>query len=404
MSSTDQTRTARLALADGTLFVGRAFGAADVLTQAEVVFNTAMTGYQEALTDPSYAGQILVMTAPLIGNYGVNETDIESGRVHVAGFVVRELARLHSNFRATGDLASYLADQGVLGLTGVDTRAVTRRIRTAGAMPGVITDKRDVPDDELVRIARQAPSMAGRNLVPGVGCTTEHGWDRSLGDWTPDGLTLQAEAPSPTTRPLTVLALDCGAKRNILRHLSSRGWTVRVIPHDTPAGEIRQLHETGQAHGLFVSNGPGDPAAVSRVIDTLRELVGVDVADPIPTFGICLGHQLLALALGATTYKLKFGHRGSNQPVLNTITGRVEITSQNHGFAVDADSLTAIGAEVTHVNLNDATVAGFRLPGRPLFAVQHHPEASPGPHDAGPLFDAFFRMMIDQRPVEYANS
>lgn len=379
---------ARLALADGSVFVGRGFGAVGrgIASVAEVVFNTAMCGYQESLTDPSYNGQILVSTFPLVGNYGVNDEDVESAKVQVAGFVVRELARLHSNFRATQDLSAYLAKNGVLGVTGVDTRAITRRLRATGVMSGVISDRADLSDEQLVAMARNAPSMAGANLVPNVGCNAKQSWSETLGSWSPGG----AGVPG---RRLRVLALDCGAKRNILRNLSDRGCDVTVIPHDTPADKIKKDFKSGQFDGLFVSNGPGDPAAVERTIATLRELVAGEPADTPPTFGICLGHQLLSLAVGAKTYKLKFGHRGANQPVFNARTGKVEITSQNHGFAVDAESLKQVGGEATHIHLNDGTLAGFRLKDRPVFAVQYHPEASPGPHDASYLFDEFVASM-----------
>lgn len=400
---------ARLILEDGSLFRGTAFGAVGRAAEggadagggpvaAEVVFNTAMCGYQESLTDPSYAGQILVETFPMIGNYGVNAEDVESSRVHVAGFVVRELARQHSNYRATGDLSTYLAEAGVLGIEGVDTRAITRLLRTHGVMRGIITDDPTMSDAALLERVQASPTMAGRNLVTGVGSTGRSTWDETMGDWQqlePDAARrVGAGAGGATVRAtLHVLALDCGAKRNILRHLTERGCAVTVVPHTITVDEVADLRAKGKADGLFVSNGPGDPAAVEATIATLRTLIGPDAADPIPTFGICLGHQLLCLALGATSYKLKFGHRGANQPVLNTLTQEVEITSQNHGFAIDADSLKAVGAEATHVNLNDQTLAGFRLVNRPLFAVQHHPEASPGPHDAGYLFDAFITMM-----------
>lgn len=390
-------RTARLALADGSVFAGEAFGATGrgIVSAGEVVFNTAMCGYQESLTDPSYAGQILVATFPLIGNYGVNDDDVESRRVQVAGYVVRELARRHSNCRADSDLSSYLARHNVLGLQGVDTRAITRRLRSAGVMSGVLTDRDDLSDTALVEQALAAPSMAGRNLVPLVGCSTGQSWSETLGAWSPG----RDEGDEPSRR-WRVLALDCGAKRNILRNLADRGCDVTVVPHDTPAAEILSRYERGEIDGLFISNGPGDPAAVEATIATLREVIGGPPERTIPTFGICLGHQLLSLALGAETFKLKFGHRGVNQPVRNDLTGRVEITSQNHGFAVDPASLRRVGGEPTHVNLNDHTLAGFRMPDRPVFAVQHHPEAAPGPHDAGYLFDQFVAAMAERRGVD----
>jgi carbamoyl-phosphate synthase small subunit len=390
-------RPGRLALEDGSVFHAQAFGATGrgIAQTAEVVFNTAMSGYQEALTDPSYWGQILVMTAPLIGNTGVNEEDVESVKVQAAGFVVRELSRVVSNFRATTDLSTYLARNGVLGIAGVDTRALTRRLRVRGVMRGVITDipAADLSDAQLVAAATHAADMSGANLVPKVGCNSPQKWTETLGDWSPN------TSPASGKR-FRVLALDCGAKRNILRNLADRNCDIEVVPHDISATEIKRKFASGAADGLFISNGPGDPAAVNATISSLKEvLASTDRAGPIPTFGICLGHQLLSLALGAKTYKLKFGHRGLNQPVLNLLSGRVEITSQNHGFAVDPESLKAIGGAVTHINLNDHTVAGFCTPDRPIFAVQHHPEASPGPHDASYLFDAFVTMMGDRKPL-----
>jgi carbamoyl-phosphate synthase small subunit len=384
---TPVTRVGRLALADGSVFQGRAFGAVGrgLVVVAEVVFNTALTGYQESLTDPSYTGQILVATMPLIGNTGVNEDDAESAKVQVSGFIVRELARVHSNFRATTDLSTYLASQGVLGLTGVDTRAITRRLRTTGVMSGVLTDRDDLGDADLVAKARHAPEMAGQNLVPRVGCSSNQTWNQTLGAWSPRG--------EPPKRRFRVLAIDCGAKRNILRNLADRGCELTVVPHTITSSEIQRRYDAGEIDGLFISNGPGDPAAVEQTIRTLRGVLSATPERTIPTFGICLGHQLLSLAAGAKTYKLKFGHRGTNQPVLNSTMGRVEITSQNHGFAVDAESLRKVGGEATHTNLNDHTVAGFRLKDRPVFAVQHHPEASPGPHDASYLFDQFLDVM-----------
>ncbi|MBX3317244.1 MAG: glutamine-hydrolyzing carbamoyl-phosphate synthase small subunit [Phycisphaeraceae bacterium] len=386
---------ARLALADGSLFRGFGFGAIgrNILTTAEVVFNTAMLGYQESLTDPSYTGQILVDTFPLIGNTGTNNEDMESRRVQVSGFVIRELARHPSNFRLNQSLEDFLAASGVLGIEGVDTRAITRRLRTAGAMAGALTDRTDLTDAELIGAARSAPSMAGQNLVPRVGCTSGQTWSETLGEWSPD------PREDTTDAPLRVLALDCGAKSNILRNLADRGCEVMVVPHDITPERVLELHDRGEIDGLFISNGPGDPAAVSQTIDTLRAVIGSRRDRELPIFGICLGHQLLSLAIGARTYKLKFGHRGANQPVHNRTTGHVEITSQNHGFAVDPESLEAAGGEVTHLHLNDNTVAGFRVKGRPIFAVQYHPEASPGPHDAAYLFDQFVNAMRQSAKV-----
>jgi len=389
---------ARLALADGTIFRGRAFGATDQarVSAGEVVFTTAMTGYQEAMTDPSYAGQILVMTSPMIGVVGTNVQDVESGRVQIAGLVVRDLVRRASNYRSTADLDAYLREQGVLGIEGVDTRALTRLLRDAGVMNGALTNDASLPDAEVVALAQAAPSMSGLDLASGVGARAEERWEESLGEWAAPA----RATPSPAPGRLRVLAIDCGAKRNILRHLVERRCDVTLVPAETPPERIRAWFDEGRYDGLFISNGPGDPAAVKATIESLRSLTAGDPAGAVPTFGICLGCQLLALAQGAKTYKLKFGHRGVNQPVKNTLADRIEITSQNHGFAVDADSLRRIGGEPTHVHLNDGTLAGFRMTDRPVFAVQHHPEASPGPHDAGYLFDAFVRMMRERRPVQ----
>jgi len=382
---------ARLALPDGTVFRGVAFGAVGkgIVSRAEVVFNTAVSGYQESLTDPSYTGQILVQTFPLIGNTGTNAEDVESPKVQVAGMVIRELANRHSNYRADSDLSAYLAKHGVLGIEGVDTRALTRKLRSGGSMSGVLTDRADLSDEQLVEMARSAPSMAGQNLVPMVGCSQARSWGETLGDWKP------AATPSGT-RKYRVVALDCGAKSNILRNLTERGCEVSLVPHDVSEAEIRRRYAAGEIDGVFISNGPGDPAAVEKTIATLRGLLAPS-SPPIPMFGICLGHQLLALAAGAKTYKLKFGHRGINQPIFNRETGKVEITSQNHGFAVDAASLEAVGGVPTHIHLNDQTLAGFRMKDRPVFSVQYHPEASPGPHDAGYLFDQFVSAMATAR-------
>lgn len=387
---------ARLALADGFVLHGTGFGAIDkgIVVSAEVVFNTAMCGYQESLTDPSYTGQILVQTFPLIGNYGVNPEDVESRKVQVAGFIVRELTQVSCNYRATETLHEYLNASNVLGLDGVDTRALTKRLRTTGSINGVLTDQpttgaRGVPDAELVDRAKSARSMAGLNLVPLVGCTSKSTWDETLGEW--------ALAPVPAGAKYRVLTLDCGAKANILRNLSQRGCEVVVVPHDTSAETILGMYARKEIDGLFISNGPGDPAAVEKTIQTLQTVLAQPDNQVIPTFGICLGHQLLSLAVGAKTYKLKFGHRGANQPVLRSADGKVEITSQNHGFAVEAASLESVGGRPTHIHLNDGTLAGFEMKSKPVFAVQYHPEASPGPHDASYLFDRFVAEMAAKR-------
>ncbi len=364
-----------LALEDGTYVRGRSFGAAGTQT-GEVVFNTSMTGYQEILTDPSYYGQIATMTYPLIGNYGVNREDVESARPHVRGFIVKEVARRHSNQRATLDLPGYLADHDIVAIEGVDTRALTKKIRAEGAMRGIITTEIDDPR-ECVRRAAESASMVGADLVHHVAPNDCSTWTIGLHE---------SFGPQRTraTKRRRVTAIDCGMKRNILRHLVSIGCEVRIVPPTTPAAMIME----DQPDGIFVSNGPGDPAAVHYAVELLKQLIG-----QVPIFGICLGHQLLGLALGAETFKLKFGHRGGNQPVKNLHTDRVEITSQNHGFAIERKSLDRVGGVATHVNLNDDTLEGFAHKDLPLLAVQYHPEASPGPHDASYLFDCFATMM-----------
>jgi len=369
------------------VFSGRAFGDLTPRTiDGEVCFNTSMSGYQEILTDPSYAGQIVTMTYPLIGNYGVNADDLESARCAVSGFVVREVSNLASNYRATHELGEWLAEQGITGISGLDTRALTRKLRIDGAMKGVLSTQPAegdgaVTDAELVEQARRAPGMIGQNLARMVTCAAASAWSEDLGAWHP----LQGELADRTAPgSFKVVAIDCGAKLNILRNLVDSGCTVTVLPLDASAEQIMEH----RPDGLFISNGPGDPAAVAGTIAMLRQVRG-----KLPIFGICLGHQLLGLALGATTYKLKFGHRGGNQPVQNLDTRKVEITSQNHGFAVDTESLREVGAEPTHINLNDQTLEGFRHGSEPIFAVQYHPEASPGPHDARYLFDCFVEMM-----------
>jgi carbamoyl-phosphate synthase small subunit len=373
----------KLALEDGSVFTGIAVGVAGTRT-GEVVFNTAMTGYQEVFTDPSYCGQIVTMTFPLQGNYGVNEDDYESRGTHLSGVVLRELPRRPSNFRASGSLPEFLQKHNIVGIAGVDTRAITRRIRVTGALRGVIST--EISDDlELVRLARAAPPMTGANLVTQVAACAVTTW--------PD------EGQQPPTNRKTgpaachIVAIDCGIKHNILRSLAAGGARVTVVPADITAGQILDL----RPHGLLIGNGPGDPAAVTGTVDTLRALLG-----RLPMFGICLGHQLLALALGAQTYKLKFGHHGANLPVLNQPAGRIEITSQNHGFAVDAESLERVGGTVTHVNLNDGSLEGFLHRDQRVMAVQFHPEANPGPHDAAHLFRRFINAAAENRRIDAA--
>jgi carbamoyl-phosphate synthase small subunit len=365
---------AKLALEDGTVYAGRAFGARGE-TFGEVVFNTSMTGYQEVLTDPSYKGQVVAMTYPLIGNYGVNPEDTESGRPQVEGFVVRELSRVPSNFRSQGTLDGYLAEHGVIGLEGIDTRALVRRLRVRGTMTGVLSTA-DLDDASLVHKARTSPGIVGRDLVREVMPPEAFAWRE--GFISPLATYLPARAPTHH-----VVALDFGMKWNILRCLTRVGCRVTVLPGSATAEQVLAQ----RPDGVFLSNGPGDPAPLTYAIETIRGLAG-----KTPVFGICLGHQLLGLALGGETFKLKFGHRGANQPVRNEITGRVEITTQNHGFAVRTENLPA-DLEPTHVNLNDGTLEGMRHRRWPIFSVQYHPEASAGPHDSTYLFEEFRKLM-----------
>ncbi len=367
---------AKLALANGKVFAGRSFGASGEVI-GEAVFNTSMTGYQEILTDPSYCGQIVTMTYPEIGNYGVNEADIESAGPVLRGFVCRQLCRFPSNFRSTESLDSYLRRWGVIGLEGIDTRALVRQLRSAGAMTGILSTT-DLDDDSLVAKARNSPGLIGQDLVQQVMPSAASNWSECLHEIARDIRPAGAAAPSSGPE-YHVVAIDYGMKWNIPRHLRDTGFRVTVVPGTITAAEVLAL----EPDGVFLSNGPGDPEPLTYAIETIQGLLG-----KLPIFGICLGQQLLGLAFGAKTYKLKFGHRGANQPVKNYATGRVEITSQNHGFAVDASTLPP-DVEVTHINLNDNTVSGIRHKQLPVFGVQYHPESSAGPHDSRYLFEQF---------------
>jgi len=364
-----------LLLEDGTVFAGAAFGAKGRKC-GEVVFNTAMSGYQEILTDPSYNEQIITMTYPLIGNYGTNKGDWESRKIFASGFIVKENCEYPSNWRNTESLDEYLKGSGVVGLEGIDTRALVRHIRTAGAMRGIISSN----EFNIVNLRKELdkyPGLVGRDIVKDVTARKPYHWDKGVVD------VLKNEEMLPAKK-YKVVAFDYGIKQNILRLLRSHGCDVHVVPAATPAKDVLAR----KPDGVFLSNGPGDPAAVDYAIETVRSLLG-----KVPIFGICLGHQILALALGGKTYKLKFGHRGANHPVKNLRTGKIEITSQNHGFCVDVDSLKGKDVELTHLNLNDNTNEGFRCKKIKAFCVQYHPEASPGPHDSQYLFNDFVKLM-----------
>jgi carbamoyl-phosphate synthase small subunit len=380
---------ALLALEDGTVFEGQSFGRAGEVT-GEVVFNTALSGYQEVLTDPSYAGQIVTMTYPHIGNYGVNSEDVESQRPQVAGFVVREASHVVSSWRASGALGRYLDQSGIVGISEIDTRALTRHLRTHGAKRGVISAT-DAERDSLVAKARSSRSMVGLDLAREVTC--EKAWRYDSAGF-PDGppalvpVPKRDRSPAPSEARFRVVAYDFGMKRNILRNLAAAGCDVTVVPATTGAKEALAL----QPEGIFLSNGPGDPEPCGYAIEAAKAFV-----ERLPTFGICLGHQILGLACGGRTYKLKFGHRGANHPVKNLETGHVEITSQNHGFCIDPAMFEDPQFVLTHRNLNDGTVEGFRMKDRPVISVQYHPEASPGPHDSHHLFEEFVEMMRARR-------
>lgn len=375
-----------LALEDGRTFRGRSIGAAGERT-GEVVFNTSMVGYQEVLTDPSYRGQIVTMTYPEIGNYGVNELDIESDRPQVSGFVVRQLSELHSNWRASKDLNQYLRENRVVGIAEIDTRALTRHLRSRGVLRGCLSTS-DLDGESLAAKAKASPDLSRVDLVGEVTCKRPYAWDGAASaHWSGEGAS--GAAPVATASALHIVAYDYGVKQNILRCLRDAGTRVTVVPATTPAADALAL----SPDGIFLSNGPGDPASATYAIESVKGLVG-----KVPIFGICLGHQILGIALGAKTFKLKFGHRGANQPVKDARDGRIAITAQNHGYAIDERSLPST-AEVTHINLNDGTIEGFSHRDEPIFSVQYHPESSPGPHDSLYLFDQFIAM-IESRQGE----
>lgn len=371
-------KPARLALEDGTCLTGRSFGA-PTETVGELVFNTSISGYQEILTDPSYRGQTVLLTQPHIGNYGVNSEDEESSRLWLSGLIVREASTRGSNFRSGGELYDYLIQHKVPGIEEVDTRMLTRRVRSAGALKVLITEDMDSSEEELVQRVRSAPSVSDEDHVKAVSLDRPQIWDRGFeSEFSPD---LNIES----TKRYSIVAYDFGAKRNILRSLVESGFDVTVVPADTPAEAVLER----SPDGIFLSNGPGDPAVVSYAVEAVKDLVG-----KVPMFGICLGHQILAQVFGAETFKMKFGHHGGNQPVMDMTTEKVEITSQNHSFAVDPSRLPDSVA-VTHINLNDQTVEGLRHKELPAFSVQYHPEAAPGPHDAMYLFERF-RQIIEE--------
>ncbi|QTA83449.1 Carbamoyl-phosphate synthase small chain [Desulfonema limicola] len=372
---------ALLALEDGRTFTCKSFTGPGE-TWGEVVFNTSMTGYQEVLTDPSYKGQIVTMTYPLIGNYGINQEDIESGQIQVSGFIIKEYQDNPSNFRSTSTLAQYLKDQDIMGIEGLDTRALTRHIRNAGAMKGIISSI-DLDPESLVKRVKDVPDITGRDLVKDVTTAVPYYWDQGPVLF-PRGSVLDKSIWKHRGEKHSIAAFDFGIKYNILRCLEAENFEIAVVPASTSPDIIKQM----EPDGIFLSNGPGDPEPVTYAIETIQQLIGYR-----PMFGICLGQQILGLALGGKTFKLKFGHRGANQPVKNLATGKIEITSQNHGFSVDKKSLDMDNIDITHINLNDNTLEGLKHKKHPLFSVQYHPEASPGPHDSRYLFNDFKKMI-----------
>lgn len=373
--NSSEPQVAKLALEDGTVFTGVSLGATGTTT-GEVVFNTSMTGYQEIMTDPSYCGQIIAMTYPEIGNYGISPEDVESTQPHLSGFVVRNVSEIASNFRSNSTLDEYLTETGVIGISGIDTRALVRRTRSAGALKGVISTE-ELDDAKLVQIAKDSPGLVGRDLVKEVLSSQPQDWTGKLSSW------WDLRCDEHQGEKVKVVAIDFGMKQNIARHLIDQGFEVKILPGTCTAEEVIAC----QPDGVFLSNGPGDPEALGYAVEMIQGIL-----EKFPIFGICLGHQLLCLACGAKTYKLKFGHRGANQPVQEVATSKIEITSQNHGFCVEPDSLPDC-LEVTHYNLNDDTIAGVKHKTLPAFSVQYHPEASAGPHDSQYLFRRFREML-----------